>query len=342
MPFKAPPPKFSVIVTCYNYERFVSRAIESVAAQTYSNFECIIVDDCSKDGSIEKIQNSLAKMQDGRFRLLSLTQNVGQTEAGIQGLSQATGEFVAFLDADDWWTPDFIALHVAAHLNDTINVGISCCDMMMINADDQLLAGTIMTLQKGRSIDRLKPLANIAPAELFQEEQLLERVRRTKFYYFQHRFSAHWSFAPMSAMAFRRNLINNLLPAPDLRGGKRIKNIDYIYAMIASCLTGWIAIDSASCAYRLHSTNIMSSNPLMGGKYWMSGSWNVHDAMRMHRHNEATIIKNYNALKAAYGHWLIMLALLRLGSLSPLRTLALTFRLTFKYLLTEKRSAKQG
>ena len=334
-------PKFSAIVTCYNYERYVAKAIESVASQVYSNFECIIVDDASTDGSVDVIRETIARLEDKRFRLISLDKNIGQTEAGLRGLDEAAGDFVAFLDADDWWTPDFVSLHIAAHLNELVNVGVSCCDMIMIDAEDRQLARTIMSFQKGRKFDGLKPKEKLLKSQLRHEELGGLQRPEPSFYYFEHGITANWRFAPMSAMVFRRALLNNLRPPPDWLGGKRIKNVDYIYAMIASTLTGWIAIDTACCTYRLHTANMMSSNPLGGGVYWMSGFWSFRDTQRMYNHNEATIVKNYQALKSSYGHWFVMLTMLRLGSVAPLRCFACVAWMTIKYLVSEKRISKQ-
>jgi len=94
-------PAVSVIVTSYNYGRYVGAALASVRNQTVGDVECIVVDDGSTDNSIEVIESFL---DDTRFRLIRL-ENGGVSRARNVGLSAAHGRFVAFLDADDVWQP---------------------------------------------------------------------------------------------------------------------------------------------------------------------------------------------------------------------------------------------
>src|SRR5262245_44156392 len=70
-------PRVAVIVTCYNYARFVEDALDSVAAQTYPNFECVIVDDASTDDSLCIIERWIAAANDSRFRLIKSVSNRG-------------------------------------------------------------------------------------------------------------------------------------------------------------------------------------------------------------------------------------------------------------------------
>lgn len=109
---ESPPPavtgRVSVIMPCYNGERFIEEAIASFRAQTYADKELIVVDDGSTDRSVE-----IVRRQGGSVRLITQP-NRGPSAARNRGLGAATGEFIAFLDADDWWEPDFIATMVGA------------------------------------------------------------------------------------------------------------------------------------------------------------------------------------------------------------------------------------
>jgi glycosyltransferase involved in cell wall biosynthesis len=89
-------PALSVIIPCYNAEPYLAEAIESVLAQTRPASEIIVVDDCSTDGSA-----AVAR----RYPVVLLTQpeNAGNGAARNRGLDHATGELIAFLDADDYW-----------------------------------------------------------------------------------------------------------------------------------------------------------------------------------------------------------------------------------------------
>ncbi|MEL6334977.1 MAG: glycosyltransferase, partial [Cyanobacteria bacterium J06626_26] len=89
----------SVIISNYNYGRFITEAIESVLNQRYSNVELIVVDDGSTDNSRDIIQSY-------SHRLISVFQaNSGQGAAFNAGLAQASGDIICFLDADDYYRP---------------------------------------------------------------------------------------------------------------------------------------------------------------------------------------------------------------------------------------------
>lgn len=95
-------PLVSVVMPLYNKRPYVKRATESVRCQTFTDWELIIVDDGSTDGSAGEIPRD-----DSRLRLLS-QENKGPGAARNAGLSQARGKYVSFLDADDEWLPSFL------------------------------------------------------------------------------------------------------------------------------------------------------------------------------------------------------------------------------------------
>lgn len=103
--------KVSVVIPVYNAERFLRFPLDSVLAQTHSDWECICVDDGSTDGSGAVLDEYAAK--DARFRVVHKA-NGGEGSARNAGLDLATGELVAFLDADDAWHPESLRLFSAA------------------------------------------------------------------------------------------------------------------------------------------------------------------------------------------------------------------------------------
>ena len=92
-------PLVSVIMPVYNGERYLAEAIDSILAQTFADFELLIVDDGSTDGSAEIIHSFEAR--DCRIRFLQLERNTGQASAQNAGLAVATGSFINFTDCDD-------------------------------------------------------------------------------------------------------------------------------------------------------------------------------------------------------------------------------------------------
>lgn len=94
----------SIIMAAYNAEKTIEQAISSVLSQTYSNFELIIVNDCSKDGTVQLVENIAAK--DSRVHLISNEKNSGVSFTRKHGLEEAMGEWIAILDSDDVWAPE--------------------------------------------------------------------------------------------------------------------------------------------------------------------------------------------------------------------------------------------
>jgi hypothetical protein len=96
-------PEFSVVVPLYNKEREVGRCIRSVLGQSFSDFECIVIDDGSTDRGAEVVRS----YKDPRIRLIEKS-NGGVASARNRGIDEAKAKLIAFLDADDQWLPDFL------------------------------------------------------------------------------------------------------------------------------------------------------------------------------------------------------------------------------------------
>ena len=104
------PPKVSVIITTYNRADILSRAVRSVLSQTFTDYEIIIVDDCSTDDT----QEVIGRFKDSRIRSFRHKRNRGASAARNTGIDNARGEYIAFLDDDDECTPNRLADSVSA------------------------------------------------------------------------------------------------------------------------------------------------------------------------------------------------------------------------------------
>lgn len=93
----------SVIMPSYKCGRFIMKSIKSVQSQTYPNWELIIVDDCSNDGTVDIVQNLM--ISEKRIRLFVNSSNSGAAVSRNKALREAKGRWIAFLDSDDLWEP---------------------------------------------------------------------------------------------------------------------------------------------------------------------------------------------------------------------------------------------
>ena len=120
-------PLISILMNCYDGEAYLCEALESVLAQTYRNWELIFWDNQSTDGSAEILKS----YQEPRFRYFYAPRHTMLYEARNYALEQAHGEFIAFLDVDDWWEPEKLGMQVP--LFDDPKVGIVCGNFWFVN-----------------------------------------------------------------------------------------------------------------------------------------------------------------------------------------------------------------
>lgn len=98
----------TIILPYFNASKYIDQTVDSIIAQTYKDWELIIIDDCSTEMDTEKIlKKILAK--DNRIKLFNTEKNSGAGVARNLGMEKASGRFIAFCDSDDWWYPDKLA-----------------------------------------------------------------------------------------------------------------------------------------------------------------------------------------------------------------------------------------
>jgi len=106
----APPgaaPLVSIIMNCYNGERYLREAIDSILVQTYTSWEIVFIDNCSTDGSA-----AIVKSYGARVRYFRTVVNVRLGAARAYAVERCEGEYIALLDVDDSWLPEFLAVMV--------------------------------------------------------------------------------------------------------------------------------------------------------------------------------------------------------------------------------------
>lgn len=117
----------SVIVPVYNAEKYLTKCVDSILAQSFENFELILVDDGSKDGSGAICDKYAAR--DSRVKVLH-NENGGVSAARESGVAQSRGEYIAFIDADDYIAKDYLTVLYEDIVKN--NADIACCDCVEI------------------------------------------------------------------------------------------------------------------------------------------------------------------------------------------------------------------
>ena len=145
-------PAVSVVLPTYDRERLLGRAGSSVLAQTYCDFELIVVDDGSTDGT----RAVMRSMSDPRLRYLRLERNRGAAAARNAGIAVARGEYVAFQDSDDEWLPAKLELHMRAFETASPEVGVVYSDMHRVFADGTVRYRPSPTVLCGVLIDAMR------------------------------------------------------------------------------------------------------------------------------------------------------------------------------------------
>lgn len=216
--------KVSIIITLYNLKHFVKDAIQSVVDQTYTNRECIIVNDCSTDWGFEYtkklISNDYAQFEH-KFFVVKNEKNSWVWKTFEHGLSLISGEYVADLDADDVWKENKLAIQID-FMEKNPKYIMTCHDMIVVSKDlDQINPSLIHQVWK-RDVSKLQA----------------DRVAFCKS-----------SYCIWSSIVFQRKLIQYIVPFSK-----------YIYqdiwiSNVANLI--WIIgyIDAPLCLYRQHGAN---------------------------------------------------------------------------------------
>jgi hypothetical protein len=165
-------PRVSVIIPVFNAARTLEQAIESVRAQTFTDFEIVAIDDGSTDGSAD-----LLRRYGNAIKILE-QKNRGPSAARNLGIANSTGEYLGFLDADDWWKPELLATMVAALERDPQSV-MAYCDLQLVDSLGNPFQTSLMAAREHRPPtvqDMLDSLWPIMPSGVLVRRVALEEV----------------------------------------------------------------------------------------------------------------------------------------------------------------------
>ena len=138
----------SIIMPTYNCAKFIGKTIESVIAQTYENWELIIVDDCSKDNTEEVV----SKYKDNRIKYHRLENNSGAAVARTEAMKKASGRYMAFLDSDDLWKKD--KLEKQLEFMNKNNYNFTCTEYEQIDEEGNKL-NKVIKVKKRADYNRI-------------------------------------------------------------------------------------------------------------------------------------------------------------------------------------------
>ena len=241
-----PDPLVSVLIVNYNYERFLGEAIESVLAQTYRNFELIVCDDGSTDGSRQVIEQY--ERADERIRSC-FQSNAGVAAALNSAYAMSTGSILCLLDADDIFAPTRLSRAV---------------DILREGGRVGMVMNTLVKVDSGGAVT-----GRIPEFGQFDRGELSELILRTV---------GSFTAAPTSALAMRRECAARVfpIPTPQFR-----TEADAYMRNVAALFYAVEVIEEPLTTYRVHSSNVTASQTidLRWCQRGISTSERLHDAL---------------------------------------------------------------
>jgi glycosyltransferase involved in cell wall biosynthesis len=192
-------PLVSVVLPTYNRARLLSRAVNSVLDQTYPNFELIVVDDCSTDGTEGVMQG----FQDDRIRYIRHEKNQGAPIARNTGIRAAKGKYIAFQDSDDVWLSTKLEKQVNAFNSAPSDLGVIYTSFWLISDYEKtLIPSSYLKQTEGKIHDVLLKMnfvslsSAVVKRECFEKVGMFENIPRfqdwelwlriSQYYYFKH------------------------------------------------------------------------------------------------------------------------------------------------------------
>lgn len=147
--------KVSVIMTAYNAEKSIEKAVESILKSTYKNIELIIVEDCSTDGTAAKIKS----IKDTRIKTLYHEKNLGAGWSRFDGLKLITGDYTLFVDSDDWIDNNWIEELVKAAIKSKADI-VSGGMVVEIEKDDEIISDLLPVVECYLNKDQVFAMGN--------------------------------------------------------------------------------------------------------------------------------------------------------------------------------------
>jgi len=252
------PPLVSLILINRNYAAYLGETIDSIRRQDYPWLECFVVDNASTDGSEAVIARHVA--DDSRFTVVPLQENLGQLRAALQIFDRLRGSFVAFVDADDILFPNYLSVHVQAHLALPAAVAFTSSNIIETDADKNVLTGGRLGFAANceSELRGLKPAAATLRLASISDSEY-ERLSETTITIPHWR--TQWVWAPGTANVYRKSALD--LVRPDASRILGHASCDGYFCTILHLMSGSVLICRHLSVYRFHGRNTFGSSPLM-------------------------------------------------------------------------------
>ena len=163
-------PKVSVIIPTYNRRSMLKEAVDSVLAQDFEDFELIVVDDGSTDGTADEI-----KKYGGRVKLFQQKENRGVSASRNSGILQARGKYIGFLDSDDLWVKGKLKIQVA-FLDENPHYPLCYTDEIWVRKGKRVNPMLKHSKYSGWILEKCLPLCIISPSSAMMRKALFSKV----------------------------------------------------------------------------------------------------------------------------------------------------------------------
>jgi glycosyltransferase involved in cell wall biosynthesis len=193
-------PLVSVLMNCYNGERYLNEAIDSVYAQTYQNFEILFIDNCSIDDSAK-----IAREYDHRLKYYKTHKNISLGEARNWAMQFVAGKYLAFLDVDDLWLPQKLQLQVE-QLENNLDYNLSYTGNYIIDEKSIVVGKKRPKLNSGYVFPAL-----LKRYEINQQTVLLRFDRRYCYFSGEYNFCPDYNIFMRVSAEFEVGVINQCL-----------------------------------------------------------------------------------------------------------------------------------
>lgn len=197
-------PLVSVIMPAYNAQRFIEEAISSVIAQTVSDWELIVIDDCSADDTFQLAQRKAA--DDPRIQVLCNDVNAGVAATRNRGIDCAKGQYIAFLDSDDVWHPE--KLEKQLEKLQATGAGICYCSYRIIGATGEKAKEDYLVPETATFQDILKENYIQCSAMLIRTDIVKRFLFNTEFFHEDYILGLDMLGAGEKAVGCRQLLLN--------------------------------------------------------------------------------------------------------------------------------------